>query len=200
MCKQKLIRYKFDLKLVTTFSSYWCTAIFTKSRSLHYVLKKQGKLISSEQILKKGMMLSELHAETTMSEKERCSQLTVHGKDLRIETQKGRHSRKEWRFQKQKNDTQNAETMTSEKERRSNQYQVNKYWRKERRFLNYTQKQRRQKKNDAHNSQSTARISELKRRKDDTQGRNDASRNRKMTRRDKRQQRFPERHAEKQRK
>jgi hypothetical protein len=120
MCKQKLISNKFDLKLVTTFSSYWCTAIFTKSRSLHYVLKKQRKSISSEQILKKGMMLSELHAEMTTSEKERRSQLTVHGKDLKIETQKGRHSRKERRFHKQKNDTQNAKTTTSEKERRSN--------------------------------------------------------------------------------
>jgi len=89
MCKQKLISNKFDLKLVTTFSSYWCTAIFMKSRSLHYILKKQRKSISSEQILKKGTTLSELHAETTTSEKERRSQLTVHAKDLRIKTQKG---------------------------------------------------------------------------------------------------------------
>ncbi len=43
MCNQNIISNKFDLKLVTTFSSYWCTAIFTKSRSLHYVLKKQRK-------------------------------------------------------------------------------------------------------------------------------------------------------------
>jgi len=48
MCNQNIISNKFDLKLVTTFSSYWCTAIFTKSRSLHYVLKKQRKSISSE--------------------------------------------------------------------------------------------------------------------------------------------------------
>jgi hypothetical protein len=41
MCKQKLISNKFDLNLTTTLSSYWCTAIFTKSRSLHYVLKKK---------------------------------------------------------------------------------------------------------------------------------------------------------------
>ena len=44
MCKQKLISNKFDLELVTTFSSYWCTAIFTKSRSLHYILKKQEEI------------------------------------------------------------------------------------------------------------------------------------------------------------
>ncbi len=106
MCNQNIISNKFDLKLVTMFSSHWCTAIFTKSRSLHYILKKQRKLISSEQILKKGTTLSERHAETTTSGKERRSQLTVHGKDLRIEMQKGRHSRKEKCFQKQKNDTQ----------------------------------------------------------------------------------------------
>ncbi len=46
MCNQNIISNKFDLKLVTTFSSYWWTAIFTKSRSLHYILKKQRKLIS----------------------------------------------------------------------------------------------------------------------------------------------------------
>jgi hypothetical protein len=30
------------------FSSYWCTAIFAKSRSLHYVLKKQRKSTSEK--------------------------------------------------------------------------------------------------------------------------------------------------------
>jgi hypothetical protein len=40
MCNQNIISNKFDLKLVTMFSSYWCTAIFAKSHSLHYVLKK----------------------------------------------------------------------------------------------------------------------------------------------------------------
>jgi len=43
MCNQNIISNKFDLKLVTMFSSYWCTVIFTKSRSLPYVLKKQRK-------------------------------------------------------------------------------------------------------------------------------------------------------------
>jgi hypothetical protein len=44
MCNQNIISNKFDLKLVTTFSSYWCTAIFTKSRFLHYVLKKHEEI------------------------------------------------------------------------------------------------------------------------------------------------------------
>ena len=48
MCNQNIISNKFDLKLVTMFSSYWCTVIFTKSCSLHYVLKKQRKSTESE--------------------------------------------------------------------------------------------------------------------------------------------------------
>ena len=43
MFNQNITSNKFDLNLSTTLSSYWCTAIFTKSRSLHYVLKKQRK-------------------------------------------------------------------------------------------------------------------------------------------------------------
>ncbi len=48
MLSKNIFSNKFDLKLVITFSSYWCTAIFTKSRSLHYVLKKQRKSTKSE--------------------------------------------------------------------------------------------------------------------------------------------------------
>jgi hypothetical protein len=49
MCNQNIISNKFDLKLVVMFSSYWCTAIFTKSRSLHYILKKTEEIdIKSE--------------------------------------------------------------------------------------------------------------------------------------------------------
>jgi len=48
MLNQNIISNKFNLKLVITFSSYWCTAILMKSRSLHYVLKKQRKLISTK--------------------------------------------------------------------------------------------------------------------------------------------------------
>ncbi len=44
MLNQNISSNKFDLNLTTTLSSYWCTAIFTKSRSLHYVLKSRGKL------------------------------------------------------------------------------------------------------------------------------------------------------------
>jgi hypothetical protein len=44
LCNQNIISNKFDLKLVTTYSSYWCTAIFTKSRSLHCILKKQKEI------------------------------------------------------------------------------------------------------------------------------------------------------------
>jgi len=40
MCNQNIISNKFDLKLVT--------ANFTKSRSLHYILKKQRKSKKSE--------------------------------------------------------------------------------------------------------------------------------------------------------
>ena len=54
MCNQNIMSNKFDLKLVTTFSSYWCTAIFTKSRrSLHYVLKKQSKSIKRQKVKKR---------------------------------------------------------------------------------------------------------------------------------------------------
>jgi hypothetical protein len=44
------------------FSSYWCTAIFAKSRSLHYVLKKQRNSISNDDT-EEGTTLSE---ETTL--------------------------------------------------------------------------------------------------------------------------------------
>ena len=163
MCKQKLISNKFDLELVTTFSSYWCTAIFTKSRSLHYVLKKQEEIdTQSERHWRKEQRLPNRHTKeknnvrkkrrssikpgkdhsikrrrrnhiqgTTLPAqkttrrnktatkhfperhaeqrrwKRRSHKLTVHAKDLRIEMQKGRHSREKRRFQKQKNDVNN---------------------------------------------------------------------------------------------
>jgi hypothetical protein len=45
------------------FSSYWCTAIFAKSHSLHYILKKQRKSISNNDDTEEGTTLSE---ETTL--------------------------------------------------------------------------------------------------------------------------------------
>ncbi len=43
MFNQNIISNKFDLNLSTMLSSYWCTAIFMKSCSLHYILKSRGK-------------------------------------------------------------------------------------------------------------------------------------------------------------
>jgi hypothetical protein len=59
MCNQNIISNKFDLKLVTTFSSYWCTAIFAKSCSLHYILKKQSKSTLKNDNTEEGTTLSE---------------------------------------------------------------------------------------------------------------------------------------------
>ena len=162
MCNQN-ISNKFDLNLTTTLSSYWCTAIFTKSRSLHYVLKKQEEIdTQSERHWRKEQRLPNRHTKekndvrkkwrssikpgkdhsikrrrrnhiqgTTLPAqkttrrnktatkhfpewhaeqrrwKRRSHKLTVHAKDLRIETQKGRHSREKRRFQKQKNNVNN---------------------------------------------------------------------------------------------
>jgi hypothetical protein len=41
------------------FSSYWCTAIFAKSRSLHYVLKKTEEIDIKNDDTEEGTMLSE---------------------------------------------------------------------------------------------------------------------------------------------
>jgi hypothetical protein len=84
MCNKNVICKKFDLKLVTTFSSYWCTAIFAKSRSLHYILKKQRKLIpmnnTEERRFRKEMTCRNLtlkpEGKTTLKK------LTDHSKDL----------------------------------------------------------------------------------------------------------------------
>ncbi len=106
-CNQNIISNKFNLKLVTTFSSYWCTAIFTKSRSLHYVLKKQRKSISSEQNWRKERCFPKRHEETTTSEQ---NDAQIHIKteernDAFRTTRRNNDVRK-------KNDAQNSQSTT----------------------------------------------------------------------------------------
>ncbi len=117
MCNQNIGSNKFDLKLVTTFSSYWCTAIFTKSRSLHYVLKKQRKSIQK--------WINDTEGGTTVSytitlkrtTSENRMTLTdnsqVHSKDLRIRTQKGWHSRNKRRFQNRRKTRRNRTSISA---------------------------------------------------------------------------------------
>ena len=72
MFNQNIISNKFDLNLSTTLSSYWCTAIFTKSCSLHYVLKKpeETKIQKVKQTtLKKGTTTSKSNANETRGKK-----------------------------------------------------------------------------------------------------------------------------------
>jgi hypothetical protein len=84
MCNKNVISKKFDLKLVTTFSSYWCTAIFAKSRSLHYVLKKQRKLISMKNTEEQRFRKEMTHRNPTSKPegKTTLKKLTDHSKNL----------------------------------------------------------------------------------------------------------------------
>jgi hypothetical protein len=89
MLNQNIISNKFDLKLVITFSSYWCTAIFTKSRSLHNILKKQRKStkIVKKTTLKRGTTPSK---STTLKREKRRQKLTtlIHTKETQNHSQK----------------------------------------------------------------------------------------------------------------
>ncbi len=139
MCNQNIISNKFNLKLVITFSSYWCTAIFMKSRSMHYVLKKQRKSIKSEKRhWREERRSPRKHTHRRKTTSEKITTLTNSQQGSQNRTAERTTLKKGMTLPEQKNDTQWQTSKTSA-------------------FQNGTQKN--DVRNDAHrDSQTTARI------------------------------------------
>ncbi len=99
--------------------------------------------IKVNKILKKGTTLSERHAESTTSEKERRAHFTVHGKDLRI---------KDLRIETAERTTFKEDTTLPENRKTTSRNDVNQ-------TLSRTVRRKNDVNNDAHStSQTTTRI------------------------------------------
>jgi hypothetical protein len=114
MCNQNFISNKFDLIQTTTLSSYWCTAIFTKSRSLHYVLKKVEKTYTKVNYTEEDNAFQIDHARIVRNDKQRSTkQSKIHSP----ETTRKRNSK---RFQNNVNkhfQTTRPTTLTNSEQR-----------------------------------------------------------------------------------
>jgi hypothetical protein len=101
MCNQNISSNKFNLILTTTLSSNWCTAIFTKSRSLHYVLKKVEETVTKVNDTKENDAFQIDHVRRTQETSETRTTLSkekqTHSQEM---TRKGTQTLPEQRGQK----------------------------------------------------------------------------------------------------